>query len=180
MFNRILLVAATAALTATAASAHPVAPSHFLETAKPYAPYEFLNGDWYTKPKGEDMTIHQQFKWGPGQSYITYATYMSMPGKPEHLHFEGMMVWNGKAKALDFLFAVEPGTGVEEKGTVTAQADGSVVRQVEMTDGTGKPGRFRQVWKRGADGTVVTTLSEQTAKGWQTQPPGDLVMTKQP
>jgi hypothetical protein len=173
------VITAAAALVAPASAlAHPVAPSHFVETAKPYAPYEFLIGDWYSKLGAENMRIHQRFEWGPGHSYINYATILEMPGKPEHLHFQGMMVWNGKAKALDFLFAVEPGSGVEEKGTVAVQPDGSVVREVELTDGEGKGERFRQSFRKGEGGAVVTTLSQLTDKGWRLNPPGEIVMTR--
>jgi hypothetical protein len=179
MFKRLIVIGVTALLVAPAAlSAHPVQPSQFIEHEKPYAPYEFLIGDWSSKPAGEDMTIHQQFRWGPDRSYITYATYMAPAGKSEQLHFEGMMVWNGKSKALDFLFVVAPGSGVEEKGTVSIQPDGSVVRDVEMIDASGKGGRFRQTFRKEADGTVVTSVMRQTARGWETSAPGDLVMTR--
>src|SRR6266496_1325831 len=132
-----LFVAICSAAAAGPALAHVVPPSHFLETAKPYATYEFLIGDWYSKPKGEEVTVHQQFRWGPNKSYITYATYMDVPGKPEQLHFEGMMVWNGKTSALDYLFVVQPGSGVQERGTVRTEPDGSVIREVETIDPKG-------------------------------------------
>ena len=180
MFKQLLAIGGAACLVAsTAADAHEVTPSHFLETDKPYAPYEFLIGDWYSKIPGQPMTIHQRFSWGPDKAYIIYSTYLVMPGKPEQLHFEGMMAWNGKAKALDFLFAVEPPSGAEEKGTISLQPDGSVLREVEMTESSGKGERYRQIFRKGEGGTVVTTLSEQTDKGWKVQPPGDLVMERQ-
>lgn len=181
MFKRLLLIGAAACLTTpTIASAHSVAQTHFLEIAKPYAPYEFLIGDWYSKLAGQDMVIHQQFKWGPGKSYIIYATYMVLPGKPEQLHFEGVMVWNGKSKVLDFLFAVQPGSGAQEKGTVSAQPDGSIMRDVQMTDDDGDAEHFRQIFRAIAGGKVVTSTMHQTAKGWETSPPGDIVMEREP
>lgn len=179
MINKLLLTGAAAAAwlaMPTLASAHSVAQTHFLETAKPYAPYEFLIGDWYSKLTGSDMAIHQQFKWGPGKSYITYATYMVLPGKPEQLHFEGMMVWNGASKALDFLFVVQPGSGAQEKGTVLAQPDGSIVRNVEMTDDDGDKSHFRQTFRRSEGGKVITTMMEETATGWKLDAPGEIVM----
>ena len=179
MIRGFLLTGAAAWLMApTIASAHSVAQTHFLETAKPYAPYEFLIGDWYSKLNGEDMVLHQQFKWGPGKSYITYATYMAQTGKPEQLHFEGMMVWNGKSKALDFLFAVQPGSGAMEKGTVSAAGDGTMVRDVEMTDNDGDLQHFRQTFRKLADGTVSTTMSKETASGWKVSPPGEILMSR--
>ena len=180
MINRLLLLGAGAWLAAQSlATAHTIAQTHFLETAQPYAPYEFLIGDWYSKVANQDMVIHQQFKWGPGKSYIIYATYLVLPGKPEQLHFEGMMVWDGKSKALDFLFAVQPGSGAEEKGTVVADADGSVVRDVEMVDGDGDArDHFRQTFRKLLDGKVATSEMHQTAKGWESSPPGEIVMEK--
>jgi hypothetical protein len=107
MFKRLILIGTAAWLAGpTIANAHSVTQTHFLETAKPYAPYEFLIGDWYSRLATQNVVIHQQFKWGPDRSYITYASYLVVPGKPEQLHFEGMMVWDGKSKALDFLFAL--------------------------------------------------------------------------
>ena len=53
----------------------------------------------------------------------------------------------GNPRALDFLFAVQPGSGAQEKGTVKAQADGTIVRDVEMTDDDGDRDHFRQTFK---------------------------------
>jgi hypothetical protein len=179
MIKRLLLIGAAAWLMApTIASAHSVAETRFLEMAKPYAPYEFLIGDWYSKLAGQDMMIHQQFKWGPGKSYIVYASYLVPAGKPEQLHFEGMMVWNGKSKALDFLFAVQPGSGAQEKGTVSVQSDGSIVRDVQMTDDDGDIDHFRQIFRKLPLGKVVTSVMEQTATGWKSSPPGEIVMER--
>ena len=164
----------------TIADAHSVAQTHFLETAKPYAPYEFLIGDWYSKLAGQDMVIHQQFKWGPAKSYIVYASYLVLPGKPELLHFEGMMVWDGKSKALDFLFALQPGSGAQEKGTVAVQGDGSIVREVAMTAPDGDLDHFRQTFRKADDGKVITSMMEQTPTGWKLDPPGEIAMEKSP
>jgi len=181
VFKQIFLVGAAACLLApTIANAHSVAGTHFLETAKPYAPYEMLIGDWYTRLADQHAVIHQQFKWGPGKSYIVYSTYMIAQGKPEQLHFEGMMVWNGKTKALDFLFVLQPGSGAEEKGSVMARRDGTVVREIEMTDDDGDLEHFRQTFRRAASDKMVTSMSRQTAKGWVTDPPGEIVMERAP
>jgi len=181
MFKQIILFgAATSLVVPMIANAHSVARTHFLETAKPYAPYDRLMGDWYTKLADQHATIHQQFKWGPGKSYIIYSTYMVADGKPEQLHFQGMMVWNGKTKALDFLFVLQPGSGAQEKGTVTALKDGTIVREVEMTDDDGDLEHFRQTFRSVSGGKLTTSMSRQTAKGWVIDPPGDIVMEKLP
>jgi hypothetical protein len=166
MFKRMLLITAAVALVASSAGAHVVPTSKFIETANPYGPYEFLIGDWYTKLPQENAIVHQQFGWGPGKASMTYATFVAVPGKPEHLHFGGTMIWNPTAKALDYLFAVEPGSGVEERGTITVQPDGGLVREVEAIYPDGKVLRSRQTFHRGDDGTVATDVQSETPKGW--------------
>lgn len=178
MFKRLMFIGAATVFVATSTGAHPASPSGFLDHSNPYAPFEFLIGDWVSSVKGEEMTVHQQFRWGPSKSYISYATYIALPGKPEQLHFEGPMVWNGKTHALDFLFVVDPGSGVQEKGTVRREADGSVIRDVQFTDSRGRTGHFRQTFRRNAS-DVITRVMRETEKGWVTSPPGDLVMTRQ-
>lgn len=181
MFKRLHLIglaAAAAAISPTSACAHSVTQIHFLETAKPYAPYEFLIGDWYSKLPNQHLVIHQQFRWGPAKSYINYATYMILPGQPEELHFGGMMVWNGQSKRLDFLFALQPGSGAQEKGTVVANADGTIVREIAMTAPDGDLDRFRQTFQKTAAGKIVTTMMEQTASGWKLDPPGEIILDR--
>ena len=179
MFKRLVLIGLAGCLAApTIANAHSVTQTHFLETARPYAPYEFLIGDWYSKLASQSVVIHQQFKWGPGKSYITYASYLVLPGKPEQLHFEGMMVWDGKSKALDFLFALQPGSGAQEKGTVTVQADGTIVRDIAMTASDADLDHFRQTFRKIPGGKVITSMMEETVKGWKLDAPGEIVMEK--
>lgn len=181
MFKRLVLIGAAAWFAEpTIANAHSVTQTHFLETAKPYAPYEFLIGDWYSKLATQNVVIHQQFRWGPGKSYITYASYLALPGKPEQLHFEGMMIWNAKSNALDFLFALQPGSGAQEKGTVIAQPDGTIVRDIAMTASDADLDHFRQTFRKAAGGKVLTSMMEQTTKGWKLDPPGEIVMEKAP
>lgn len=145
----------------------------------PYSPFEFLIGDWYSKAGPE--TIHQRLRYGPDRSYIQYSTFTGPTGRPEKLHFEGIMVWNGKTNVLDYVFAVEPGSGVQEKGTVRAESDGSVVREVEFTGAKGEVAHFRQKFWR-TDGNVLTSLMRQTATGWELNFPGSdkIAMERRP
>ena len=172
MITRKLLLAAAAVLVASpgVVSAHAVQQTHYLATAKPYAPYEFLVGDWYTK-LDPNTVIHQQFAWGPGKGSINYTTYFTAAGKPEHLHFGGMMTWNGKTHAVDYLFAVEPDSGVQEKGTFTVQPDGSVVREVEATYPDGKVTQNRQTFRKLPDGTISMDLLDRKPSGWASSLP---------
>lgn len=178
MLKPILLAgSATLWMAPDPAAAHSVPQTRYLETAKPYEPYEFLIGDWYCKlPHG--LVIHQKFQWGPGKSPISYTTSTLLPGRPEEMHFGGTMVWNGQPKELDFPFVLQPGTGAQEKGTVTITADGSVVREIAMTAPDGDVDRFRQTFRKRADGTIVSAMMERTASGWKLDPPGQIVMQR--
>lgn len=188
MRTMVMVSAILAAVAASSgASAQQSAPPPRMEEPRaipdPYAAYEFLIGNWVARPGGgQDMAIRQLLHWGPKRSYITYSTYNAEGGKPEQLHFEGIMVWNGRTKALDYVFAVEPGSGVQEKGVVRAQADGSVVREVEFTGPTGQVNHFRQTFRRTGPDTIVTALMRQTPSGWVPTFPGSdaLVMARTP
>lgn len=179
MLKRALAIIAVSGIVASPASAHGVSSLEVLETAKPYAPYEFLIGDWYATLKQENAVVHQQFGWGPGKASMTDATYVVVPGKPEHLHFGGTMLWNPASKALDYLFAVEPGSGVEERGTFSVQSDGSVIREVEAIYPEGRVMKSRQVFKPLPDGTFSMDLLSGTAAGWaSTLPNGPMIFSK--
>src|SRR4051812_20694288 len=57
--------------------------------ANPYTAFEFLIGDWDSRPAGgPDIAIHQNFRWGTRQSYIYYTTFTQLNGAPEAIHFE--------------------------------------------------------------------------------------------
>lgn len=179
MLKRVLTLISLGAIVASPAAAHGVSSVKVLETVKPYAPYEFMIGDWYAKLTEENAVIHQQFGWGPGKASMTDATFVVLPGRPEHLHFGGTMLWNPTSKALDYLFAVEPGSGVEERGTFSAQADGSVIREVEAIYPDGKVIKSRQVFRPLPDGTFSMDLLSGTAKGWASSlPTGPMIFSK--
>ena len=183
MFKPLLIIGVAAVLVAPAsASAHAVQQNHYLATAKPYAPYEFLIGDWYTKLPQENVLIHQQFAWGPGKGSISYATYFNAPGQQEHLHFGGLIIWNGKSKALDYLFAVEPDSGTQEKGTFTVQPDGSVIREVGATYPNGNVTQNRQTFRKLPDGNVEMDLLDRKPSGWASSMPAGkpIIMSRTP
>ena len=151
--------------------------------ANPYTAYEFLIGDWYSRPAGgPDIAIHQNFRWGTRQSSIFYTTSTSMNGSPEAVHFEGMLVWNGATHNLDYVVALEPGSGGQEKGTMHVEADGSVIRDVTMTGADGRVAHFRQTFRRTGPDTAMTSLMRQTATGWEPNFPGsdNIAMTRRP
>ena len=168
----ILIVAAKPA----AAHDAPLSPA----VVAANAPVEWLIGDWASLEDGN--RLRQNLSWGPHRSYIKFSTYMQQPGKPEALHFDGIAIWNGGSKAFDYLFAVEPGSGLQEKGTIRAESDGSVVREVELTGPEGKAAQFRQVFRSTGKGKAVTSLMRRTASGWEPSFPGSdkIEMTRQP
>ena len=171
MYLGILIVAGTPA------AAHDAPLSRAVAAAN--APIDWLIGDWRSLSGGN--RLRQSISWGPHRSYIKFSTYMQQPGKAEALHFEGIAIWNGKSKAFDYLFAVEPGSGAQEKGTIRAQADGSIVRQVELTGTDGKTGQFRQLFRSTGQGRAVTALMRKTVTGWEPTFPGseEIEMTLQ-
>jgi hypothetical protein len=141
--------------------------------ADPYRPYEFLIGDWVSTPAGGGaMTIRQLFRWGPGRAYILATTFIRQGAGPEKVHFEGLMVWNGASRNLDFLFAVEPGSGAQERGIVRVEADGSLVREVVLTGADGRTADFRQTFRSTGSESAVTALMRRTADGWAPSFPG--------
>ena len=152
-----------------------------VDIANPYTAYAFLIGDWDSHPAGgADVSIHQNFRWGTRRSYIYYTTMTRENGRPEAIHFEGMFVWNGAHRNLDYVIVSEPGSGAQEQGTMHAEADGSIVRDVTMTRASGQVAHFRQTFRQTGSDTAVTSLMRQTATGWEPNFPGSdhIVMTR--
>ncbi|GAM96700.1 hypothetical protein U91I_00320 [alpha proteobacterium U9-1i] len=168
MFRTIVASIACAAVLAGASAQ--------AQTANPYAPYEFLIGDWDT---GDG--IRQSFSWGPEQAYIRYSTTTRGRDGADHLHFEGIMVYNAANRNLDFLVALEPGSLAQEQGTLHVEADGSVVRDVTLTGANGARSHFRQTFRSTGPASAVTSLMRQNASGaWGPNFPGsdNLAMTR--
>ena len=165
---RLVKILAIAGLTVAAAPAAAHQPSPAATAAN--APFEWLIGDWDSLEGGN--RLRQSLSWGPHRSYVKYSTFMQQPGQPERLHFEGIAVWNAKSRMLDYVFAVEPGSAVQEKGTIRAEANGSIVREVEFTGSDGKVGQFRQYFRRTGADRAVTSLMRKTDKGWEPNFPG--------
>ena len=73
----------------------------------PFAPYEFLIGEWDVKSEVDESPMAvQRVRWGPNRSYIWYAVALLTDGSEEP-HLEGMLVWNGVHKNLDMLFVMD-------------------------------------------------------------------------
>ena len=143
-----------------------------VKIANPYGAYEFLIGDWYTKPTGgPDLRFHQQFSWGTEKGSIKYTTLTTVGPAPEAVHFEGLLVWNGATKLVDYIIVTEPGSGGQEKGTLHAEADGAIVRDVLLTRADGKTSTFQQrFWRE--NGALFMSMMRKTDKGWEPNFPG--------
>lgn len=161
---RSLFIAAAALFAATTASAAEDPPP-------PYAAYEWLVGEWDAGREEAAPTLVERFRWGSKRSYIWASTSLLQPDGVEHLHFEGMMIWNGASKNFDYLFAVEPGSLVQEKGAFRLE-DGKIVRDVLMTSPDGKEGHFRQTFERTGEDTAITSVMRKTDSGWTPTFPG--------
>lgn len=168
----MILALAAAATPATAQSQGSSTPS---PTAAPatnhYSDYDWLVGDWYAKA-GPGL-IRELITYGPNRSYIRFSVFTAPnEAAAQHLHFEGIALWNGKTRMLDYLFAVEPGSGVQEQGTIRADADGTIVREVEMIDAKGNVGTFRQTFRKAGPDAAVTSVMRKTPSGWEPTFPG--------
>lgn len=135
-----------------------------------HSAYEWLLGDWFSR--NGRTTLRQKLTLDPNRAFVTFATYLGAAGQSERLHFEGLLVWNGKSKAFDYLFAVEPGSGSQERGTVRAERDGSIVREVELTGADGAVAQFRQTFRKTGPQSAETSLMRKTATGWEPNFPG--------
>jgi len=195
----LVLLAAVAA-----AAAEPVVPEghvHPRAAAAPaapgvYAPYAFLIGEWdlAAEPGGPALG-RATLRWGPERSYIWYASSLLEDGKLVP-HFEGILVWNGVRKDLDMLISMDlHGGRVQEKGSVSVEPDGSVVRDItatysERVQPLGLPpagpewttAHFRQTFRAAGPNRVLTAALREEAGKWVPSFPGSdhLAMERRP
>jgi hypothetical protein len=150
------------------------------EAQHPYSPLAPLIGDWAVGPDGAAPAFVERFSWGPEKSYIWVKVALLRPPGDEHLHFEGIVIWNAATRRFDYLFAVEPGSQTQEQGEFWLDGDGNIVRDVVLTAANGKTARFKQTFRPlGAD-RIETSLLRETADGWTSTFPGSdrLLMTR--
>jgi hypothetical protein len=168
MFKQTAAAFALTISAMTPAIAQQPAPAPAASTqADPYAPFDWLIGDW-----NAEGGLRELITYGPNRSYIRFSAFIPAKDEPQHLHFEGIAVWNAKTRMLDYLFAVEPGSGIQENGTYRVEPDGSIIREVELIDAKGKSGIFRQTFHQTGPDSAITTVMRQTATGWEPTFPG--------
>lgn len=141
-------------------------------TADPYAPFAALIGEWVVSPAGAPPAFVEKFSWGPEHAYVWTRVALLQGQADEHLHFEGMIAWNAATKRFDYLFVVEPGSLTQERGEFHVEDDGTLVRDVLLTDANGKTADFRQTFRELPGGRFVTTLMRKRAEGWEPTFPG--------
>ena len=159
-----------------------------------YAPYEILLGEWNISPEaGGPAVAIQRVKWGPNKSYLWCSASLLVDGV-EQPHFEGILAWDGVHKNLAVLLSVDLQYGLaEEQGTLSVEADGTLVRDITAVYSEGvKPiGRasvgpdgatdhFRQTFKAAGPDRIVTAVLRESEHGWVATFPGSdhLVMTR--
>jgi hypothetical protein len=183
---------ALAALAMIATAAPAAAQAHPQSQARPqeasvYAPYAPLIGEWsLTAADGTAVGI-SRFSWGPGQSYIWFATALAEQGR-EVPHFEGILVWNGLNRNLDMLQSIDlQGGRAQESGTLVVAPDGTIVRDhaATYTATATRPAfreEFRQTFRLEGHDRIATSVLRRTATGWVPTFPGSdlLVMTRRP
>ena len=130
------------------------------------ADLNFLIGEWATGTQNELPSFVQRYEWGPEKSYIWAQTAFPSADGAEHVHFEGMIVWNAEKSAYDYLFVIEPGSGARETGVFERDKGGAVIRTVEYVDKNGEKSVFRQRFECGLDDILTTSLERKTKKGW--------------
>jgi hypothetical protein len=161
-----------------------------------YAQYEGLIGTWdMTAPEGGRPIAVQRFSWGPGRSYIWYASSFIGPDGKEEPHFEGMLVWNGVHKNLDMLLTMDLKSGrAQEQGTFSVAPDGTIMREITgvYSEGVtpigeaqvgpnGMSKHFRQTFKPdGPDKLITSVMRETNDRSWVATFPGSerLVMVR--
>lgn len=145
------------------------------------ADIEPLIGDWSTGPENGAPVFVQSYHWDAKKSYVWVKTsILGGDGVEERVHFEGIAIWNARDSWFDYLFAVEPGSQTQERGTIARSADGTLMRTVQFTGGSGAIAEFRQVFEPLADGRIRTRLQRKTEAGWEPTFPGSdaLVMVR--
>lgn len=139
-----------------------------------------LIGEWNVGPPGGATAFVQRFSFGPQRAYLWVVVGLVRPAGDEHLHFEGLVAWNAATRRFDYLFAVEPGSGIQERGEFYAAGDGSIIRDVLLTAANGSTSVFRQTFRDLGGGRIETTLMRKSGDGWTPTFPGSdqLVMVR--
>ena len=183
----VSIIAMLALGTAGAAPAHEVRIGK-AAAIHPYAPYEFLIGDWnVAAAAGRPAFVTLRFHWGDNHAYIWYGAYLG-----QQPHFEGMMMWNGAHHNLDTLISMDMEHGlVQDLGTLSILNGVAIGESTETfsegvgTDGPlagakGKTSHTRQAMRPIDADHIALSFEIATPTGWKPAIPGGdhLLMTR--
>lgn len=175
--RRLAVLAALAALVAAGSSAGARESASPAAGSDPYAALAPLIGEWDVGPVDGPPAFVERFSWGPRRGYVWVSVALLRGTEPEHLHFEGLVIWNAATRRFDYLFAVEPGSLTQERGEFRVDGDGTIVRDVVLTAADGGTANFRQTFRTLGDGRIETTLMRETPDGWTPTFPGSDKLT---
>jgi hypothetical protein len=156
--------------------------------------FEILVGEWDVRATDDGpVAAIIRVRWGPNHSYLWYASSLLFGGGEEP-HLEGILVWNAIHKNLDMLFSMDLRSGkVQEQGTMSVEADGTIVREITAIYGEGAramgmppigpegaTAQFRETYKKASADKILTSAMRKTETGWVATFPGSdhLVMTR--
>lgn len=168
------------ALAGSRHGAHQGSEFSVTETPKSYAALAPLIGEWNVGPPGAATAFVQRFSWGPDRAYIRFSVALIVADGEEHLHLDGMVIWNAATRRFDYLLAVEPGSLNQEQGEFYQDDHGDIIRDVTLTGADGSVASFRQTFRAMADGRFGVTLMRRTDGDWTPTFPGSdqLVMVR--
>ena len=168
------------ALAGSQHGAHQSSEPSIAETPESYAALAPLIGEWNVGPPGAATAFVERFSWGPNRAYIRFSVALIVANGGEHLHLDGMVIWNAATRRFDYLLAVEPGSLNQEQGEFYRNDDGDIIRDVTLTGADGSVASFRQTFRAMDDRRFEVALMRRTDGGWAPTFPGSdqLVMVR--
>ncbi len=166
----IVSTLATLALIATAPLARAAEES--TKTPAPFAVLEPLIGEWDVGPESGGTSFVERFSWGPNRGYMRFSASLITKSGGEHLHLDGVILWNATTRRFDYLLVVEPGSLTQERGEIFRNDAGEIIREVFLTGADGSTGIFRQTFRPLEGGKYAVSLLRQTGENWAATFPG--------
>jgi hypothetical protein len=148
------------------------AAEEFARTPAPFAVLEPLIGEWDVGPESGGTSFVERFSWGPNRGYMRFSASLITKSGEEHLHLDGVILWNATTRRFDYLLAVEPGSLTQERGEFYRNEAGEIIREVFLTAADGSTGVFRQTFRPLEGGKYAVSLLRQTGENWTATFPG--------
>lgn len=141
-------------------------------TPAPFTLLEPLIGDWDVGPESGGTSFVERFSWGPNRGYVRFSASLITQTGGEHLHLDGVILWNAATRRFDYLLAVEPGSLTQERGEIFSNDSGEIIREVFLTGADGSNGIFRQTFRPLEGGKFSISLLRKTGDSWSATFPG--------